>query len=147
MLEALFDIAKKAEKLDRNKVMKKVLSRKDLQLKMIEMNRNFQLFEEGIDANGRSLGVYSRRTIEIKREKGQPTNRVTLKDTGQFYMSFKFKNEATEAYITANTEKDDKDLAEVYGENILGLTDESLFYLRPEIVSDTRNVVRETLLP
>ena len=146
MFDALLDIAKKFSKLDRNTIVKKALSNKDLQQLMIYRNTNYQLFEEGIDADGKSLGVYSKRTIEIKKEKGQPYNRVTLKDTGQFYASFEFENEDDQFAFSAQTEKDDKDLAEVYGEKIIGLTDESLFYLRRPILDEVVEVTRKDTL-
>ena len=46
-----------------------------------------QLFTTGEDGKGLSLGDYSPVTIQIKRAKGQPTDRITLKDTGEFYKS------------------------------------------------------------
>jgi len=46
-----------------------------------------QLFEKGEDGKGKKLRGYARTTIRIKRQKGQPTDRTTLKDTGAFYKS------------------------------------------------------------
>lgn len=46
-----------------------------------------QLFERGEDGKGKKLRGYARTTIAIKRRKGQPTDRTTLKDTGAFYKS------------------------------------------------------------
>ena len=47
-----------------------------------------QLFTTGEDGNGLSLGEYSPITVKIKQSKGQPTDRITLKDTGAFYNSY-----------------------------------------------------------
>lgn len=55
------------------------------------MNAEEQLFEQGINRLGVDImdyAPYSPLTIAIKEEKGQPTNRVTLRDTGDFEASF-----------------------------------------------------------
>jgi hypothetical protein len=85
-----------------------------------------QLYQLGEDSTGRSLGEYSPFTVREKRRKGQPTDRVTLKDTGEFYMSFQVIPFRGGFEITADAEKDDKDLRDVYGEDIIGLNDENL---------------------
>ena len=56
-----------------------------------ELNSDKQLYEKGENALGVSIDTYrpyAPLTIEIKTMKGQPTDRVTLKDTGDFYESF-----------------------------------------------------------
>lgn len=101
---------------------------------IIDLNTNEQLYDKGIDANGIKLRskfakfgrYYSDHTIELKKIKGEPTDRVTLKDTGDFYHSFKLKLKDGAFVIDADTIKDDNDLIEVWGEDILGLTTESL---------------------
>lgn len=46
-----------------------------------------QLYKEGIDGKGKSLGSYAESTKKVKITKKQPIDRVTLKDTGVFYFS------------------------------------------------------------
>ena len=47
-----------------------------------------QLFQHGEDGNGEKLPLpYAEKTQMIKRAKGQPIDRITLKDTGDFYAS------------------------------------------------------------
>ena len=47
-----------------------------------------QLFEHGEDGDGDKLPLpYAEKTQMIKKAKGQPINRITLKDTGDFYAS------------------------------------------------------------
>ncbi len=89
-----------------------------------------QLFSLGEDATGRNLksigGDYSPFTKIEKARKGQPTDRVTLKDEGDFYRSFNvipFKGGFT---IEADTFKDGQDLQDRWGDNILGLNDENI---------------------
>ena len=58
---------------------------------IVDMNAEEQLFEQGINRLGVDImdyAPYSPLTIAIKEEKGQPTNRVTLRDTGDFEASF-----------------------------------------------------------
>jgi len=47
---------------------------------------------------------YADSTKQYKRRKGQPTNRVTLKDTGDLYRSIQIDTTTTQAIITANVE-------------------------------------------
>lgn len=118
-----------------------------------------RLESEGKDSSGQSLrtdfgkasggtGFYARKTVSIKRIKGQPSDRVTLKDTGEFYNSFRSQIKANELGLTAsfrniydnfqdsfNSEKD-------FQNAILGLTDQELDtifnnYIYPKIEQKT----------
>lgn len=46
-----------------------------------------QLFQKGIDGNTKRLKGYTRTTIRYKISKGQPADRTTLKDDGDFHAS------------------------------------------------------------
>jgi hypothetical protein len=105
---------------------------------VIELNTegeaSSQLYELGEDSTGKSLGKYTPFTISEKRKKGQPTDRVTLKDTGDFYSSFQVLPFKGGFIIDADPIKEDTNLFDRYGEDILGLNDENLqliikFYL------------------
>ena len=53
-----------------------------------------QLYDKGINRLGVSImdyAPYTPATVAIKRAKGQPTNRVTLRDTGDFHNDFFIK--------------------------------------------------------
>jgi len=117
------------QKLNEIKVLHSILRDKEFQQFVLDLNRENQLFDEGIDANSRALaeigGGYSGLTKAIKKQKGQPFNRVTLKDTGDFYASFKLKTTKEGFDIVADTLKESGDLRERWGKDILGLTDES----------------------
>jgi hypothetical protein len=107
---------------------------------IVEMNSEDQLFESGINRDGVSLNSfapYSAVTIQIKGQKGQPTNRVTLRDEGDFHFSFFIEFRDDGFKIVADDWKA-KRLISGYGENILGLTDENfrdlaVSYVAPEI--------------
>lgn len=81
-----------------------------------------QLFT-GKKEDGREiLPAYSPRTVAIKKKKNQPTDRVTLKDTGDFYAEIFLDTRETEFVIDSADPKAGQ-LIEKYGENIFGLSE------------------------
>lgn len=102
-----------------------------------------QLFELGEDSTGTKLsqigGDYSPFTVQEKQRKGQPTNRITLKDTGDFYRSFNVVPFKGGFRIEADTIKDGEDLQESWGQNIVGLSPQNLEI----IINFYRNAVQE----
>lgn len=98
---------------------------------IIYLNTEAQLFQLGINSENVKLsdigGSYSPVTVTIKQAKGQPTNRVTLRDTGEFYGTFRvFVYPNGDFGIMANPMKDDTNLFEEWSEEIVGLTPENL---------------------
>ncbi len=102
-----------------------------------------QLFEKGIDGLGNRLFPYSPVTVGIKRLKGQPSDRTTLRDTGAFHKSIKVKLQRDGLLIDSDPIKEKTDLLEVYGEGILFLTEENFNdfknnYLRDDLIKNIR---------
>lgn len=130
----LYERAKKLTRLNRFNAFKFAIDRNDAKHLIIEMNTIDQLYNKGIDSKGRSLksigGDYSYVTKDIKSHFNQPIDRITLKDTGEFYESFNVRVTSTDFQIQADTIKDDDDLTDRWGEDILGLTETSLNKLR-----------------
>lgn len=99
-----------------------------------------QLYERGINGAGieiMSYEPYRPSTIKKKQKKGQPYNRVTLKDTGEWYGSLRLVYDSDGFFITSTDEKN-KYLKQKYGPKILRLTDENLSmilhkYIRPNL--------------
>lgn len=88
-----FDVLlKKVKRFDVDKVLREVWRNPRVQNFIIELNTEgqstSQLFAKGEDIFGVSLGDYSPFTIQLKVEKGQRTDHITLKDTGDFYETF-----------------------------------------------------------
>jgi len=128
------------------RVLKILIDRPEFQDLIIELNTGDQLFKKGIDSKGISLGVYAPFTIGEKKKKNQPTDRVTLKDTGDFYKTWTVMvNSNGDIIIEADGDKDDKNLMDVYGEDIVGLIDKNLQILIDEIEDKLPELV-ETLL-
>ena len=109
---------------------------------IVEMNSEDQLFGRGVDANGRSImeyaGPYSPVTIQIKLSKNQPTNRITLRDEGDFHAGF-FIEAHDDHFNIWSTDDKTEELVFAWGESIFGLTTENLMevaweYLLPDLI-------------
>lgn len=152
-MEALSRLANNVKKLDVDRLLFSILKNKKLQSEIIRLNTQEQLFKKGIDSEGRRLdeigGGYSDLTIEIKKSKGQPTDRVTLKDTGAFYDSWNIVVKMGEVVIDADPIKDDTNLFDEWGEDIVGLTENSLQVLtdliRPKLITAVNEAIRKGL--
>jgi hypothetical protein len=107
---------------------------------------NLQQLEAGLDAEGQRIEPpYTGTTREIKKQKGQPTDRVTLKDKGDFYRGIVAKVRAQDVGLEG-TDSKTQELQEKYGQNIIGLSDEAVDafredYVRPELQYKTREVL------
>lgn len=112
--------------------------------KIVELNVE-QLYDYGINSLGIQIDTYapySPYTVSIKKKKGQPYDRVTLRDTGDFHKSFEVVFDPSYFYITA-TDYKTEDLVEKYGGNIFGLTAENKReitekYVVPEVTKSLR---------
>lgn len=115
---------------------------------IIDMNAEQQLYEQGVNTYGVKImdyKPYQPLTIRIKREKGQPVDRVTLRDTGDFQSSFYLEVGNEQFEIKANDWKTD-DLIKKYGREILGLTDENLSeliwdFIYPDILGKAKSEI------
>lgn len=134
----LKEIALNALKLSEQQAFKNVTGNKSVQYEALRLNRQVQLYEQGVGVDGKTLrsiyarngAVYAPNTEFYKREKGQPYNRVTLRDTGKFYNTFNVRVVANgDMFIDADTLKDGKDLQDQFGQ-VLGLDEESKDVIR-----------------
>lgn len=102
-----------------------------------------QLYDKGIDGNGKSLGSYTRQTIRIKVAKGQPTDRITLKDSGDFHASIEIT--ATQQYFVISSNVGyDKWILRRYSRNTLKITNENLKdFLQRYFIPNLKKYVNE----
>lgn len=89
---------------------------------------------------------YAPRTIKRKIKKGQPTDRVTLKDTGKFYDSLYLEFDEGGFRISSNDEKA-KYLIAKYGSPILRVDNEDFnrflrFYIRPALAERMKDYLQ-----
>ena len=109
-----------------------------------------QLYRRGI--NGRSEKImsympYTAKTIQNKKRKGQPTTRVTLRDTGAFHKSMFVVFDSEGFYVTASDEKTEE-LVKKYGEEIFRLTNKNFTrivrsHIRKELVKRLKRAIRQ----
>ena len=113
-----------------------------------DMNAEGQLYEKGVNTYGVPIMdymPYTPYTIEIKTIKRQPTDRVTLRDTGDFHESFYVEATDTQFVVKAHDWKTES-LIRKYGRQILGLTKENLAeliwqYIYPELLNKTNQTI------
>lgn len=109
-----------------------------------------QLYRRGINGQGKKIMdymPYTARTIQNKKRKGQPTTRVTLRDTGAFHESMYVVFDSEGFYVTASDEKTEN-LIKKYGEVIFRLTDKNLTrilhsHIRKELVKRLKRAIRQ----
>ena len=111
---------------------------------------NDQLYRRGINGRGEKImdyAPYTATTVRIKKNKGQPTTRVTLRDTGDFHNSMFVVFDAEGFYVTASDDKT-PELIEKYGEEIFRLTDKNFTriirsHIRKELVKRLKKAIRK----
>lgn len=125
--------------IDVHPLIQEILQEPELQKEIIYFNTIDQLFEKGEDKLGRKLadvgGEYSPFTVMTKLKKGQPINRVTLKDTGDYYDSYRISAPTGADYIIfiTNPIKDGKDIEFEWGGFVVGLNRENTQWLINEV--------------
>lgn len=108
-----------------------------------------QLYQRGIDGWGRKImdyQPYTPVTIMIKKRKGQPTTRVTLKNTGAFYEDMHIVYTSDGFYVTS-ADKKTEELKTKYGPGIFRLTDENFtrlvrVHIRRQLQREARKALR-----
>ena len=100
---------------------------------------------QGITSEGNQIKPsYSPFTVQIKKAKGQPFDRVTLKDTGDFHRNmFLAGGQKNTLFQIGNRDEKAKKIEGKYGPEIFGLTEQSLNVvvndlLRPEMLQKLR---------
>ena len=92
-----------------------------------------QQYDLGQDRYGNEIRPeYAESTIRYKRRKGQPTDRVTLQDTGQYHDTFKIRYESEGFELYANDWKAGF-LDRKYGKEIYGLQDDAARELADQV--------------
>lgn len=112
---------------------------------------NVQLFTKSEDREGITIHPeYTNFTISIKLSKGQPTDRVTLKDTGAFYRSINVVATSNQLIIETSISYAKK-LVEKYGEDILGIQDMEMKefvikFVMPQLEKNIKTIISKNRL-
>lgn len=111
---------------------------------MISLNIE-QLNAGLLDTGAPITPAYAPYTVIQKKKKGQPYDRVTLKDEGFFQGAIRVKQYATK-YELISLDAKSEALQEKYGHEILGLSDPSLGQVRqamkPLMIKDLRSIIK-----
>lgn len=146
MFERLKEVLNNAKNITVNNVMFQIWIDNDVQELIIELNTLRQLFDRGIDSKGDSLGEYSPFTKQLKQEDNLPFDRITLKQEGVFYASFKVIPLKDGFEIIADPIREDTNLFEDFGKDIVGLTEESINFLIFKTLTLIINETRKQIL-
>ena len=128
-------------------ISKVIIDNEDI---IVYLNAQEQLYEKGINALGVHISdymPYKPLTIRIKKMKGQPTDRVTLRDEGDFEKSFYLSVNNKEFEIKASDWKAE-DLVKKYGKDILGLSEDNKnelvkSYIIPAILEQLKDAIND----
>jgi hypothetical protein len=139
--------------IDMHAITKAVITHNQVRKFIKDANR-LQLWKHGVDREGRVIrtyrsvrpNVYARSTIRIKKHTRQPYNRVTLRQTGAFYRSFRLKVYSTAWTITARFQKRRGSISDhMDTSKVLGLTGENSSrlakHMRPLVLGKLRRKV------
>jgi hypothetical protein len=96
-------------------------------------DKNVMQLQAGQDSNGDAITpAYSEFTKRYKQSVSQPTDRVTLRDTGAFYQGITV-NPMSTGFEIINKDSKWGMLTDKYGEDIIGLSEQSVEQLREEV--------------
>ena len=129
-MESWLDYKKVFQNISISDMLDEIFSISRVQDEVIRLNQ--EQLQSGIDSADKVINTiggnpYRPYTVKIKEKKGQPTDVVTLYDTGEFYNSFRVKLVIGGYEILADFRKGSDDIRDnLPGEfDVLGLTDES----------------------
>ena len=126
-----------------NEYMEDITRSIEDEIKEINVHQQYDL---GQDRNADAITPeYAESPIRYKRRKGQPTDRVTLQDTGQYHDTLKIRYEDEGFELYANDWKAGF-LDKKYGKDIYGLQDEAARELadqvyQPRMIQKLKNLL------
>lgn len=111
---------------------------------IVSMIADDQLYQRGINGgSGEAIWnyrPYKKITIAIKQHKGQPYDRVTLRDTGAFHESM-FVDTDEDGFCVEATSIKTESLLDKYGVGVLRLTDENTSILIEDIQTEIISLI------
>ena len=138
------ELSNKFKQLDLIELTRQICE--NLEEVIVDMNTS-QLYEKGIGSNEVELPTpYAPFTIQYKRTEGQPVDRITLKDSGDFHNSFYVKYEKEQFSLWATDGKTEQ-LVKEWGRYIFGLTKENLkLLIEKDVKPQLLELIRKSLL-
>jgi hypothetical protein len=118
-MATILTVLRRVEAVDTDKIC--VESVTDTKETIKEKNKE-QLYSGETSAGTEITPYYTPLTVRIKQSKGQPTDRVTLRDTGAFYQGV-YVNVTGSKVVIESTDSKTAALEAKYSEQIFGLND------------------------
>lgn len=159
MFGRLMQIANNVKKLDQELIFLKIVTQRDVQEFIIDLNAFDQIFKNSINSKGEKLPGYKYdydESITLTSNDGRSATRTkergesfSLVDSGLMLQSFEVVVDGGSFSITADTIKTDEGTfrkTDYENLDILGLTDESKNKLIQEILPMVRRQVRADIL-
>lgn len=144
MSNPIRDIVKKIRQI--RKRLDKIIIDAVKENEHIVIDLNTEQLWQGKESTGEPITPgYRPMTISIKSIKGQPTNRVTLKDEGDFYRGF-FVNYGNDWFALGSDDEKAQKLERKYGTDIYGLTQESIDELCEYIKEDVEKFIEDEFI-
>ena len=137
-MSTLSQTVKKLNSFDFEKSLLKLYGSSKISKIILDLNTDEQLGKKGILSTGDSLPDYSPNTLPFKQGKSGfagITSHMTLFGEGDFHESFILDASSFPLFIEA-TDPKTNDLALRYGENIFGLTKESIQELKEQSIDE-----------
>ncbi len=113
---------------------------------ILDLVREAQLRSKGIDGDGDVIGFYSFATELISGGAKQQGDHFTFDDTSEFFRSMFIRVLSDSFEIVADGQKEDDNLFDKYGQEIIALTDENLEKVKIMVRKAYVNYVRRILL-
>lgn len=115
---------------------------------VLNLNRNEQMYNKGQDSAGQSIRPkYRPYTVRQKARRGQPYDRVTLRDEGDFHESmFIYPDYSGGEFEIRADDPKVPDLQQKYGPNILGLTPDNVIEAGIVIKDELQRMINKQLL-
>ena len=132
-----------------DKTFQLVLDNRLIKELIIFLNTDEQFGVEHVDSLGQKLfnNLTDRSTYSLFDPKGRGGQPYTLNDTGEFWESFRVAVRAGDIVIDADPFKDDDNLFDIYGQDIVGLTDANLQVLINESLEKYIQWYERNILP
>lgn len=142
-MATLLQTAKKVRSFNFNKAILIVV--KDNEAYMLDLNTDEQLFKKGIDSLGQELAEYRSSDYAALKRILNPSGATDLKLEGDFHESFFIDAKAFPIIIDARDGKT-PGLVKKYGEDLFGLTLQSLSDFNKHILPDVQLKLRNGVL-
>lgn len=138
-----------ALKGQQDRIFQLALDTKVIRELIIFLNTDDQFGKDHVDSLGKSLfnSLTDKTTYSLFDQKGRGGQPYTLRDTGEFWDSFKVIVGQGVITITADPIKGSDNLFDIFGTNIVGLTEENLQILINEALKHFIRWYEDNVLP